>query len=262
MDIDRKTLKALAADTRLDILKSLGKRRKMPSELSKELNLATSTVVEHLDKLEDADLIKREETGHKWIYYSLTDKGSALVKPRVPTNFVIILGICVLAVFIGFLYYYNLSYSFAGTSAPAMLRVPKNQGTGEETQVTGEKAIATGTMANVTNIPNVTNFTFNVGKSSCSSGGQREIEIVGKENKITFSGSVGIPTPCYETEGSYLQSGSNITIKITSRKMDGVCITCVASFTFDGYLEIGEGHYNVKITHNENILSEKEIDVI
>jgi DNA-binding transcriptional ArsR family regulator len=44
MEIDRKTLKALAADTRLDILKSLSKRRKMPSELSKELDLATSTV--------------------------------------------------------------------------------------------------------------------------------------------------------------------------------------------------------------------------
>jgi DNA-binding transcriptional ArsR family regulator len=159
MDIDRKTLKALAADTRLDILKSLGKRRKMPSELSKELNLATSTVVEHLDKLEEADLIKREETGHKWIYYSLTDKGSALVKPRIPTNFVIILGVCILVVFIGSLYYYNLNqFNFAGVSTPT-LTVPESQRTGGESQAevpkqTGEIPSAVGATSNITSCDN------------------------------------------------------------------------------------------------------------
>ena len=99
MDIDRKTLKALAADTRLDILKSLGGRRKTPSELSKELNLATSTIVEHLTKLEEADLVRREETGHKWIYYALTPKGEGLIKPKYPVNFIIVLSITVLIIF-------------------------------------------------------------------------------------------------------------------------------------------------------------------
>ena len=139
MEIDRQTLKALAADTRLNILKSLGKRRKTPSELSKELNLATSTVVEHLNKLEEADLIKREETGHKWIYYNLTEKGSALVKPKIPMNFIIILGVCILVVFIG-LFYYNINqFNFAGALNPSSL-TSESQGSGEESRTDISKA--------------------------------------------------------------------------------------------------------------------------
>jgi len=119
MEIDRKTLKALAADTRLDILKCLGKRRKTPSELSKELNLATSTIIEHLTKLEEADLVRREETGHKWIYYALTSKGESLVKPRYPVNFIIVLSIAILAVFVfGFISYTNYA-TFQTTSIAA-----------------------------------------------------------------------------------------------------------------------------------------------
>lgn len=112
MEIDRKTLKALAADTRLDILKSLGRRRKMPSELSKELDLAASTVTEHLDRLEEAGLVRREETGHKWIYYSLTEKGESLIKPRIPVQFVIVLSISIIVIAAGFVYVnYNSNYS-------------------------------------------------------------------------------------------------------------------------------------------------------
>lgn len=113
MEIDRKTLKALAADTRIDILKNLKVRRKTPSELSKELGLAPSTVIEHLNKLEKANLVKREETGHKWIYYNLTDKGKSLVEPRYPIQFVIILSLGILFVFSGFLrYLYNTPLTF------------------------------------------------------------------------------------------------------------------------------------------------------
>jgi eight-cysteine-cluster-containing protein len=122
MEIDRKTLKALAADTRLDILKSLGKRRKMPSELSKELSLAPSTVIEHLSRLEEAGLVRREETGHKWIYYNLTVKGESLIKPSIPIQFVIVLGISLIVIFSGFVYvnYTNSYASSRGTGQPAL----------------------------------------------------------------------------------------------------------------------------------------------
>ena len=124
MEIDRKTLKALAADTRLDILKSLSKRRKMPSELSKELNLAASTVIEHLNKLEDAGLIRREETGHKWIYYELTEKGETLIRPRIPVQFIIVLSLGLIFIFAGFIkYFYYTDFGALETQvakAPAM----------------------------------------------------------------------------------------------------------------------------------------------
>jgi DNA-binding transcriptional ArsR family regulator len=106
MEIDRKTLKALAADTRINILKSLSNRRKTPSELSKELNLAASTVVEHLNRLEEADLVRREETGHKWIYYNLTEKGSNIIKPKFPNQFVLVLSLGLMFIFVGISRYF------------------------------------------------------------------------------------------------------------------------------------------------------------
>ena len=121
MEIDRKTLKALAADTRLEILKSLGKRRKMPSELSKELNLAPSTVIEHLNRLEEADLVRREETGHKWIYYSLTEKGESLIKPRFPVQFVLVLTLGLIFIFAGFVKY---SYTDFGALESQIAKAP------------------------------------------------------------------------------------------------------------------------------------------
>lgn len=108
MEIDRKTIKALAADTRLEILKSLGNRRKTPSELSKELDLAVSTITEHLNKLEEAGLVNRKDTGHKWIYYELSDKATGLVKPRYPVQFVLILSLGLIFVFAGVFRYFSI----------------------------------------------------------------------------------------------------------------------------------------------------------
>lgn len=80
--IDRKTLKAIASDTRMDILKELSKRKYTLSELTTKLNLKGPTIKEHLDNLIDADLVKREESDNKWKYYFLTEKGKKLVKPK------------------------------------------------------------------------------------------------------------------------------------------------------------------------------------
>lgn len=151
MEIDRKTLKALAADTRLDILKSLSKRRKMPSELSKELDLATSTVTEHLDKLEEADLIRREETGHKWIYYQLTEKGESLVRPRIPIQFVLVLSISLLIITAGFVY---VNY-YTGSNV-ALAPTTK----GYEPSGLGQSTKTMTTETNITNQTNTTNSTL------------------------------------------------------------------------------------------------------
>ena len=152
MEIDRKTLKALAADTRLDILKSLGKRRKTPSELSKELNLATSTVVEHLNKLEEAGLIKREETGHKWIYYNLTEKGSSLVRPKIPMNFIIVLSLCIIIFIADIVYYTNIN-TFSTMSAPSAVPSLGKGGNAQETTSISENITNETNSTNTTSIP-------------------------------------------------------------------------------------------------------------
>jgi len=124
MEIDRKTIKALAADTRLEILKSLSNRRKTPSELSKELKLAVSTVTEHLNKLEKAGLINRKDTGHKWIYYELTSKGSSLVKPRYPVEFVLMLSLGLIFIFLGVFRYFSIPTEFAALGERAPMAAP------------------------------------------------------------------------------------------------------------------------------------------
>jgi DNA-binding transcriptional ArsR family regulator len=80
--IDRETLKAIAVDTRLNILKLLAKKKYTLSDLSDMLGLGHSTVKEHLDNLIKAELIEKEKTDRKWKFYSITLKGRRLVEPR------------------------------------------------------------------------------------------------------------------------------------------------------------------------------------
>jgi DNA-binding transcriptional ArsR family regulator len=81
--LDRETFKALASDTRLDILKTLDGKHLGLNEIAKVSNLNKATLHEHLTKLHEAGLIKRtERDGHKWVYYRLTWKGESLLHPE------------------------------------------------------------------------------------------------------------------------------------------------------------------------------------
>jgi len=81
--LDRETFKALASDTRLDILKVLDGKHLGLNEIAKVTNLNKATLHEHLTKLNEAGLIKRSERdGHKWVYYRLTWKGESLLHPE------------------------------------------------------------------------------------------------------------------------------------------------------------------------------------
>ena len=73
--IDKDTLKAIASDTRLNILKQLDKKKHTLSDLSKSLKLSGPTIKEHLDVLSKAGLVRKEASLRKWKYYSLTLKG-------------------------------------------------------------------------------------------------------------------------------------------------------------------------------------------
>jgi len=101
MEITKSTIKALASDTRLEILKILSERKKIPADLAKMMKLAPSTVNEHLKILEEEGLIQRKETGHKWIYFEITDKGRNLVRPKYPVQFIIILSLGVFMMIVG-----------------------------------------------------------------------------------------------------------------------------------------------------------------
>ncbi len=97
--LDRESFKALASDTRVSILKSLDERRKMLTELSKQLGMSPSTVKEHMDNLSKAGLVVQIDDGHKWKYYELTRKGESILNP-VDTRIWIILSVSILAMIV------------------------------------------------------------------------------------------------------------------------------------------------------------------
>lgn len=80
--LDREVFKALASDTRLDILKALDERQKTVTELAKELSLNKATVFEHLEKLNQVGLIQKIDDDRKWVYWQLSWKGRRLLHPE------------------------------------------------------------------------------------------------------------------------------------------------------------------------------------
>lgn len=83
--LDQQTLKALAGETRVRILKLLDKKQMTQSDLADALKMSLPTVGEHLKALESADLVSREQTDRKWKYYSATQKTRLLLHPHTST---------------------------------------------------------------------------------------------------------------------------------------------------------------------------------
>ena len=81
--LDMNTFKALASDTRLQILRSLDGKKMNLQDLSRVTKLNKATLHEHLQKLHEAGLVKKNEReGHKWVYYKLSWKGEGLLHPE------------------------------------------------------------------------------------------------------------------------------------------------------------------------------------
>ncbi len=80
--LDQESFKALASEVRVDILKKLDERRQTVTDLSALLSLSKPTLLEHLEKLQTAGLVKRVDEGRKWIYYELSQKGRKLLHPE------------------------------------------------------------------------------------------------------------------------------------------------------------------------------------
>jgi len=98
--VDRNILKVLSGETRMDILKELSKGSRTPSDLGKMLGKMDSTIVEHLEALMKVGLVKKvEQPGKKWVFYTLTEKGDAILSKK-SRNLVIILSVSIIS-FIG-----------------------------------------------------------------------------------------------------------------------------------------------------------------
>jgi len=80
--LDRDTFKALAADTRIDILKRIGAHKLTLTDLAGQMGMSPSTIKEHLDRLVEVGLIEPDDRGMKWKYYRVTAKGRNILTPQ------------------------------------------------------------------------------------------------------------------------------------------------------------------------------------
>jgi len=157
--IDKETLKAIAVDTRLNILKLLLKKKYTLSDIAGILGLGVSTIKEHLDILLKAGLIKKEDTERKWKYYSLTFKGKRLIEPREIK--VLFAFITTLIAAVGMTFVFAKSFLMKGAQtfaaeAPRALNVmeaAKDAGIGRaELAQVAEEAVIQGTKASPYNL--------------------------------------------------------------------------------------------------------------
>ena len=80
--LDSEIFKALASQTRLEILKELDERKKTVTELSRIMDLNKATIYEHLNILNMVGLVSKIDSSNKWVYYKLTWRGADLLHPE------------------------------------------------------------------------------------------------------------------------------------------------------------------------------------
>ena len=105
--LDMNTFKALASDSRLDILRALDGKKLSLKDISKITCLNKATLHEHLIKLNEAGLVKKyEREGHKWVYYRLSWKGEGLLHPE-NNRIVVLFTTTLISLFFGILHLIN-----------------------------------------------------------------------------------------------------------------------------------------------------------
>lgn len=99
--------KALSSDTRVQIIKLLVERNYNISELSSKLSMSAPTIKQHLDVLQNCDLISlASDSSRKWKYYSLSRKGLKLVS-KEDKNILVVLASSVIGVFALLFWFYS-----------------------------------------------------------------------------------------------------------------------------------------------------------
>lgn len=102
VNLDVHSFKALASDTRLNILRTLDGKKMSLNDIARSTKLHKMTLHEHLSRLTEAGFIKRiERDGHKWVYYKLSWKGESLLHPE-NTRIVVLFSATFVTFFFGF----------------------------------------------------------------------------------------------------------------------------------------------------------------
>ena len=110
--------KALASETRLDILRALDGKKMSLNEIRAATKLHKMTLHEHLSKLVEAGFVKRKEReGHKWVYYKLSWKGESLIHPE-NTKVVVLFSTTIITLFFGIIGLVNVVQNIIASQLP------------------------------------------------------------------------------------------------------------------------------------------------
>lgn len=110
---------------------------------------------------------------------------------------------------------------------------------------------------------------FNQVAASCAFA-EEGAELQGGTGKITFSGAVATPTPCYRlaAELKTMRCGptercpNTYEIAVTSEAEGGYCIECLGSVSYRGELRrLKAGVYNIGITHDGRLVAASQVQV-
>ena len=99
--LDKRTIRALASETRVDILEKIDSGSMTLNKLTDDLNISKPTVHEHLTILIESGLVKKVNRDNKWAYYELTDKGTEILHPHKMTKIIVLLSSAILSFVVG-----------------------------------------------------------------------------------------------------------------------------------------------------------------
>ena len=120
MELTLRSFKALSSTTRILMLRELKRRRMTTTELANLLKIHVTTAKEHLQVLNDAELVVMEDDGHKWKYYALTQDGQEIVSPYTK-EIKIMLFLSFLLIGVGLLGFSPFQFASLSGSSTSML---------------------------------------------------------------------------------------------------------------------------------------------
>ncbi len=124
--LDQESFKALASDTRIEILKKLDNTQLTVTDLANAMAVNKSAVHKHLTRLVEAGLVKKKEGDRKWVYYTLSLKGAQLLHPE-RVQIALMLAATAVAVTFGL---YQLMNYLAGYNVPFAYGTDRAAGAG------------------------------------------------------------------------------------------------------------------------------------
>lgn len=141
--IDVEIFKALSSETRLNILRKLHNNRMNVTELSSSVGIKKSTLLSHLEKLQENGLVNRyKRDGRKWVYYELTDKGLHLVDPK-DKKYLIIVSLTIITFFSGLASLIHFFIGFINSESyfdkPHLIIIPDNTTNGSIPPLIGKE---------------------------------------------------------------------------------------------------------------------------